>query len=263
MESLTETELVRARWRRHLRVEALDTTDRADFARRGLANRVQELAFRLLILPYDPDVERFESEDAATHLMDHQNMEIGNGTIHFGTKVVPTAHATALVSQSGDDMPWGRYVAIHRNGAIELGLSDRFRVQTSQCEVVTKLVRLVTNASFTWATLELARRIGAGAMGQRHLLVVALPDTTGAVLSNLAVGYREPEGYDKRSQGCPYEDLLWHIELERLPADSDETSAVALRVASRLTNAWGMTQTLYLDRDSDRNGQLNIRRAKQ
>lgn len=35
MESLTETELVRARWRRHLHAEALDTTDRADFARRG------------------------------------------------------------------------------------------------------------------------------------------------------------------------------------------------------------------------------------
>ena len=34
MKSLTETELVRARWRRHLHAEALDTTQRDDFARR-------------------------------------------------------------------------------------------------------------------------------------------------------------------------------------------------------------------------------------
>ena len=35
MESLTETELIRARWRRHLHAETLDTTQRDDFARRA------------------------------------------------------------------------------------------------------------------------------------------------------------------------------------------------------------------------------------
>ena len=33
MESLTETELVRARWQRHLHAEALNSTERDDFAR--------------------------------------------------------------------------------------------------------------------------------------------------------------------------------------------------------------------------------------
>lgn len=34
MASLTDPELVRARWRRHLRAETLDTIQRDDFARR-------------------------------------------------------------------------------------------------------------------------------------------------------------------------------------------------------------------------------------
>lgn len=124
MASLTDTELVRARRRRHLRAEALDTTERDDFAQRGLASRVQGLAFRLLSPPHDPDVERFETNKAVSYLDAHQAVEVGNGTIRFGTRVIPAAHATALASHARDDMPWERCVAIHRNGAIELGLGD-------------------------------------------------------------------------------------------------------------------------------------------
>ena len=263
MASLTETELVRARWRRHLQAAALDTTERDDFARSGLAKRVQDLAFRLLVLPYDPDVERFGIDDTASHLDAHQGINIGNGNIRFGTGVVPTAYATALVTQHGDDMPWERYVAIHRNGAIELGLGDRFRTHTDPNGVVSKLVRLVTDASFTWATLELARSVHSDANGQPHLLVVALPDTAGALLCNFGVGYVEPRShYDQRVR-CSNEHLLWHIELDRLPSDLDGTSALALEVASRITNAWGMAQTLYVDRIGDFEGQLSVRRAKQ
>ena len=263
MESLTETELIRARWRRHLHTEALDTTERDDFARSGLAKRVQDLAFRLLILPYDPDVERFETDDAASHLDAHQSINIGNATIRIGTRVIPTAHATALVTQPGDDMPWERYVAIHRNGAIELGLGDRFRTHTDPDGVVSKLVRLVTDASFTWATLDLARSVHSEPNGQAHLLVVALPDTFEALLCNFGVGYVEPRSHYDQKVRCPNEHLLWHIELDQLPSDPDGTSALALEIASRIANAWGTAQTLYVDRMGDFEGQLSARRAKQ
>ncbi|MYG89570.1 MAG: hypothetical protein F4190_13760 [Acidimicrobiales bacterium] len=217
----------------------------------------------MLILPYDPDAERLATEGAVEQLNAQRSVDVGNGTIHFGSRVIPTAHATALVTQFDDDMPWQRYVAIHRNGAVELGLGGQYRPRTDSNEVSIKLVRLVTATSFTWATLELARRIGPEVNDLPHQLTVALPDTAGALLSNLATGYEEPGSRYNRMPGCPDDHLLWHIELERLPADSDEANAVALSVASRITNAWGTSQTFYLDRDGDAAGQLNVRRARQ
>lgn len=261
MASLTETELVRARWRRHLRAHALDTADRDDFAQRGLANRVRDLAFRLLILPYDPDIEQYETDEAVSYLKDHQNMEIGNSTIHFGTWVTPSAHATALVARPGDDAPWERFVAVHRNGAVELGLSDRTRRYAKDSD--TKHVQLIAAASFSWATLELARDINPEANDQLHLLAVALPDAAGALLNNLAAGYLEPGSDYNQIRGCPDHHLLWHIELDRLPTDLDGTHALALNIASRLVEAWGVTSTLHLDREGSFTDQLNVHRAAQ
>ena len=261
MASLTDTELVRARWRRHLRAEALDTTLSDDFAQRGLATRVQHLVFRALLLPFDPDLERPGIEEIASQLDSHRNMSVGNGSVHFGGSLVPTTHASALVTQSRNGTSWERFVAVHRNGAVELGLGDGLRELDG--EDAPRFVELVTVASFTWAMLELARHLDAESVAQPRLLAVALPNTVGKLLGNLAVGYREPGTYHNRMQGCPDDHLLWHIELERPPADADESNALALRVASRMTNAWGTSQTLHLDREGDLTGQLNVRRAAQ
>ena len=259
MASLTETELVRARWRRHLQAAALDTTERDDFAQRGLASRVQDLAFRLLILPYDPDRELLEADNAKAHLERHRSLDLGNSTVNFGTTVAPSAHATALVARPGDSEPWERFVALHQNGTVELGLSDRDRQYAEDPDA--KFVQLIASASLSWATLELARGINSEANHQPHLLTVALPDTAGALLNNLATGYAEPGGYHNQMPGCPDDHLLWHIELDRLPADTDETHALALRIASRIVGAWGITSTMHLDRVGPFTGQLNVHRA--
>lgn len=261
MESLTETELIRARWRRYLRTEALDTAERDDFARHGLANRVRDLAFRLLLLPYDPDQEVLDVEAASEHLENHKRMDLGNSTIGFGTKVTPSAYATALIDRQGPNEPWDRFVALYRNGAVELCLGDRGRQFAG--EASTKSVQLIALASFSWATLELARGIDADIRYQPCLLTVALPNTTGAILNNLANGYREPDSRYDDARRCLEDHLLWHIELDRLPATKDETEALALNIAARIVRAWGVTTAWYLDQDGQFAGKLNVRRAAQ
>ena len=261
MASLTDTELVRARWRRHLCAEALDTTERDDFAFRGLGARVPHLAFRLLLLPYDPDRELPEAKDVAAHLESHRSLDIGNGTIHFGTRVTPAAHATALVVRPGDNEPWERFVAVHRNGAIELGLNDRERRYSDDPD--TKFVQLVAAASFSWATLELARGFNPGSNHVAHLLAVALPDTAGARLNNLANGYSELGSHYGLVPVCPDRHLLWPIELDRLPTEAEETYALALNIAHRVVGAWGVTSTWHLDQEGSSAGQLSVHRAHQ
>lgn len=263
MESLTETELIRARWRRHLRAAALDATDRNDFAHRGLAAQVEHLALRLLLLPLDPDHERHGTSETAAFLQKHHSVDIGNGSIHFGSKVIPTAHSVALVHQNGDDVPWNRFVSIHRAGAIELALGDRHRENVDQHGNRTKIVRLVTAASFTWATLELARELNEESQHERHLLAVALPDTNDAHLTNLGAGYVDKVRFFNETHGCLDEHLLWHIELDRLPANEHESGDIARKVGERIVNAWGWAQTLHLDSDGPHTAQLDVHRSRQ
>lgn len=52
-----DVELQRARWRRALRLEGLDTTSRDDFAVAGLASRLRSPSVQLLLLPADPEAD--------------------------------------------------------------------------------------------------------------------------------------------------------------------------------------------------------------
>ena len=122
----SETELVRARWRRHLAEQALDSIEREDFARKGLAAREEKTTVRLLLLPTDPDAQSLEIDDELWEwLQERKTMPLGDGDIHLGDKTVPTAHAAAIIRDGGENPAWRSYTAVHRNRAVEAGLGDR------------------------------------------------------------------------------------------------------------------------------------------
>ena len=120
------------------------------------------------------------------------------------------------------------------------------------------LVRIV---GFTWAMVELARKLGSDQAPGPHLLTVALPDTRGALLTGLGEGYAYPGQFPYNIRPCHDEHLLWNIELENLPADIAESQQLAFRVGSRIENAWGLRQEAYLDRTGSNEGKLNIQAA--
>ncbi len=57
MTDIEGLEFRRARWRRALRREALDTTTRGDFAVAGLASRLRAPSIQILLLPADPEAD--------------------------------------------------------------------------------------------------------------------------------------------------------------------------------------------------------------
>ena len=126
---------------------------------------------------------------------------------------------------------------------------------------ITHLSHDATMSTHNWTEprqpeQDTARRLSA-------LPTVALLDTAGALLSNLGTGYYEPRSHYNQIPGCPDEHLLWHIELDQLPSDQEQSRAVALKVASRIVSAFGVPQPLHLDREGALAGQLNVHRAKQ
>lgn len=261
MSLVSDTELMRARWRRHLDVLALDKGTRSDFASAGLAGRVDRLVSRLILLPSDPDCERWEFDDAFwKQLEGHRSVNVGEGEIRLGDEVVATAHAGAIIRTHGYGMPWQRYAAVHRNGAIEVGLGDRrYRHQTRDDADEPVYVDLGEIVAFTWALGEVARMLGISETAGSCLLVVALPNTHGALLAGLGEGYHSPARDHYEPLKCNEKNLLWNVELGAAPANTSESQALAFRVGSRIENAWGLRQQIYLDHSGRYEGQFNSR----
>ena len=263
MSSISETEQRRARWRRHLAVEGLDDISHQDFASGGLGSRLDRMLARLFLLPEDPDTECWELDEAFwAQLEQYKSVDLGNGAIHLGHEVIPTAHAAALTYRHADDAAWLRYAAVHLNGMVEIGLGERRHHHAvggdSEGPAYVDLVRIVV---FTWALAEFARNLGSHKTTGPYLLTVALPDTRGALLAGLAEGCVYPGHFNYGIRPCHDEHLLWNIELENLPADIAESQQLAFRVGSRIENAWGLRQQAYLDRTGSNEGKLNIQAA--
>lgn len=259
--NIADSELQRARWRRALDRHALDDTRRSDFALGGLATRLRHLTAQVLLLPGDPDAERLQVDDALwAWLSAQQSVAVDSWVVAFGAQTYPTAHAAALVSGYGSNEPWNSYLAVHRSGALELGLGDRggWDRRTREGETVRgfNLISMIAN---TWALLTfnvaLSERSSPSGPWQ---LTIGLRDTRNAVLGNLGEGWAEPGAFENRVAGCSEDNLLWHLELDELP-DEDARRRLAFAIGDRIEDAWGVRQRRYLAHRGELAGRFDHR----
>ncbi len=261
--SVTDFELMRARWRRTLETMALDTTRRPDFGRGSLSQRVAANTARVVILPADPEpgAMRFD-DDWWNWLEDHKSVEVGGRTLRLGERAHPTAHAAVLAREYGGDHPWNSYLAVHRSGAVELELGDlgAWEREDRNGNRVRQF-NLISIIAYVWGMASVAERLveRTGVGGPFHL-TVALVNTGGAVLGNVAEGWAEPHSFENHVGGCADEHLLWHWELAELPA-GDDLRELALSVGDRLEDAWGVRQRRYLAHRGELQGSFDHRRV--
>jgi hypothetical protein len=261
--SVADFELMRARWRRTLETMALDTTRRPDFGRGSLSQRVAANTARAVILPADPEpgAMRFD-DDWWNWLEDHKFVEVGGRTLRLGERAHPTAHAAVLAREYGGDHPWNSYLAVYRSGAVELELGDlgAWEHEDRNGNRIRQF-NLISIIAYVWGMASVAERLveRTGVGGPFHL-TVALVNTGGAVLGNVAEGWAEPHSFENRVGGCADEHLLWHWELAELPA-GDDLRELALSVGDRLEDAWGVRQRRYLAHRGELQGSFDHRRV--
>lgn len=261
--TIADTELLRARWRRALDGHALDDVRRADFALGGLATRLRVPTAQLLLLPPDPEAEAVRFDDAFWAWVGPQStVDIDGRTVRFGDQSHPTADAAALVSGYGSKEPWNSYLAVHRSGAIELGLGDRggWQRQNREGETV-RMFNLISIVTYALAMLSFARALNERIPlpGPRQL-TVALRSTKDALLGNVGEGWAEPDSFQNTVGGCPEEHLLWHLSIDEPPYDEAQR-ALAFALGDRIENAWGTVHRRYLARVGDWTDRLDVRRA--
>ena len=250
MNTITDIELRRARWRRHLAVQRLDSIDRKDFAVGGLGSRIKDPTARLLLLPPDPDREMFTFDAEFWGRLDElKTVKLDEfGDVSFGEDRIPTAHAAALVPYGGEH-PWASYLAVHRNGAIECGLGSRgggrFKNRNGE---EARYFNLISIVRYSEAVLKLARQV-VREPDDEWQLTLGLVDTREALVDDLAARWRHFPEMEPGLSHCLDNNLVWHIELDHLPADASESRRLAFAIGDRVENAWGIQQSRYLGRE--------------
>lgn len=262
MSDLHDLELLRARWRRALGRECLDTIGRPDFALGPLARRLRACSVQVLLQPADPDADvvRFD-DDLWRWLDEHETRVVDGRPVRFGTQKYPTAHAATIISGYGAREPWDSYLAVHRSGTVELGLGDKGGWERRDREDNrVRVFNLISTVAYVWAMLDFTADLAnRSALPGPWLLTVGARETRDALLGNVGEGWAEPGQFENRVGGCVEDHLLWSVQLSP-PLDEDEQRELALSVGDRLEDAWGVAQRRYLAHHGDRAGQLDHRR---
>ncbi|CAN5871141.1 hypothetical protein BH23ACT5_BH23ACT5_06750 [soil metagenome] len=260
--SLADVELVRTRWRRALTRFALDADDREDFASGGFTSRLEIPTVQLVLLPADPQQNVVVlDDDLLAWLRERRDVTLKDYRLRLGNNVRVSAHAAVLTDGHPGVGDWPSYVAIHRSGAVEAGLGmhgggENIRQDGNRVRYFT----LISTVVYSWAVLDLASKLQARlGLDGPWLLTVGMQATQGAFLADFGDGWRRFGAPYNNDQACVDENLLWHMELESLPA-AQKQQELALGIGDRMENAWGTTMRRYLNREGDRSGQLGFSR---
>lgn len=216
-----------------------------------------ESACRIVITPSDPDVQVLKlDEDFWSWFEEERPDPATGGVADWGRYSTPTAAAAIRTSEMpGHDSD--RYLALHRNGALEIGL---LRDGAYESREGVKVFRMNMILGRYWSGLELYTNVLerydiAGPFQIR----VALLATKGAQLGGFAEGWREP--FDFMSPdfvGCPDEQLLYTLELESWP-DSDGRKAHVVELGAWLDDAWCMKNRRCIANRGDQAGEFQLK----
>jgi hypothetical protein len=214
-----------------------------------------------LLLPADPESAAVDLDAKLSEwLTGHQVVLIDDIGVRISSSpnIRRTAHALALAD--GHEATWHSYLAVHRSGALEIGMGDVGGWERrNNLDDPVRVISLAPVVARTWAMLTLAADLAA-----RNSIVGPFQLTVGirsheAHLGMLGEGWAEPNSFENRVGTCPEHALLWHIELDELP-DPGEAQAIAYAVGDRIEDAWGVAERRYLAHRGEREGRLDPRR---
>lgn len=259
-EDVLHLEIQRARWRRVREACSLGNPDDEGFAVGRLPLPGVESLVRFLILPGDPEDERLALDDSFWEWFTGDLPDPGSGRpAAWGSRNRPTS-GTALRYQPYGSDEFLRYLAVHRSGALEMGLTrdagsvpepanDVAGGQQAACRGGQGSLRLITAVGRVWAAAaayaELLERWPVEGPFQ---VVLSVRQTQGMVLGNFGTGWAEPHNVftDERSV-CPEVSLLRVLELGFWP-DQDGVQAFAFDIGLWLENAFGSRHRRFLAR---------------
>jgi hypothetical protein len=253
-----DIDVIRARWRRWREGEQLLDPRSDEFARGGLARLIEDRAPRLLILPADPDLHLVDLDDELWEWWGSEYEDpASGGRTNWGATKRPAAGAAVFGTDYGQG-GWSRYLALHRNGGLEVGFGrDGTFVHRDR-----RYFLLATLVGRSWAAFA---RYGDVAMRfdlvSPFEITLALPDTAGAGLGRFAEGWAEPgQGFERDE--CHEPNVLIRRELMNWPENADGARALAFGFGAQIEDAFGVQQRRFLAYRGEHEGKFDPRSAR-
>lgn len=247
-------DVARERWRAKAKLMGLPDPDGLNPAeRRGLARRFPEFSTRIAVFPSDPFRSDLEFNADVWEWWEAEREAPFGGPVRW-SRSLPTADAAVRIEGYGED--WKACLALHRYGGVELLSNDFYPSRDGG-----KTLRLVRTVALLWIALD------AQSWVLQHLevdgpwqVLIALHGTQGALLGNVAEGWMEPHNFMANDPSrCPEPNVVLVRELDEYPTEPDNIRDVALDLAGRIEDTWGMKERRFLARTGSVKGEFDGR----
>lgn len=257
MTALVDTESRRARWRRARAACHLIDPEDSEFARGGLARRLDEVNVRCLVLPDDPERSLAVTDEEQLARLDSAVQEWGkahNVNSPWGYGKSASGGATLYGFGNSSSGPWNQYLSLRADGGLEIGLGSRavWTQNDIKCFFLTAVV-----ARLWWAFAVQAELRTPQADGPWEV-TLALVGTEGSLLGGLAEGWTEPfQGFHDMAP-CREPNVLIRIEHEKI-SSAEDAEGLAFALGGLIENAWGYAIRRFIARTGPLEGQLDWR----
>ena len=246
----------RARWTGYRRSQGM-VIDAADgFALGGLAQYAEKPDLRLIFLPSDPLAEAVQlDEDTFAWLRQTRTSPYGGRYPSWGTRLRSTSSALVRYDQYRDPGGWTKYVALHRHGGIELGMSSLIH-EIRGMDGPQRVVALRSIVGAAWTAAAMQKEVAEKWQVEMPFeFSVGIRNTGNAALGDLAEGWANPgQGFDDPPV-CIEDHLLFRREID---AEIDPEH-YALDLGDRIDQAFGSVVRRHLVRDGEYAGQFRPR----
>jgi hypothetical protein len=240
-QDVTGLELRRARWRRAREHLHLVDPEAEDFATRGLARLVDEPSVRLLILPADPEITLIEFDDEIwSWWLQERPHPVRGGRTTWGPFHRSTSNAAVTFNCHRED-GWDNYLALHRNGGLEMELGSDGAHQRNELRTFFR----IDTVEHIWFALnlygEIVERFAAKGPWEISL---ALQNTKGATLERARRGGVEPGMRPDDPPLCLERGVLLNQEVTSWP-DKSNTRPVAFTLGAWIEDSWGVRERRF------------------
>ena len=181
--------------------------------------------------------------------MEHQPAPFG-GHVHW-TNAEPTVDAAVRYERG--QKKWATYLALHRNGGVEIGCDPAWSHGDGP-----RFFSLVHTVALVWTGASTqAKSVARFGLDGPWELTLIFYDTENTCLAGFGRGWAEPGqgGFDVRPQHEPH--IIIRREMDCFPESENDIRDLAFDIGARIGNAWGVKQPRFLDRVGDKEGQFN------
>lgn len=252
-------ELIRKRWRRARAGLHMENTEHDQFGVGHLPPVAGTTRARLLVLPSDPEGTSvaFTEDLWAWWAEERTDPHTAKPTL-FGLDTTATSSAAVRFRSMGREDECYRYVALRRDGGLEMGLGkDAVYTITGGFRPI-EVFRLINIVGRVAAALDLYAEVISrlGVEGPWEVSL-ALITTKGTLLGDVAAGWAEAGDANHDGRRCRESSVLLRREVAEWPA-GEEALEFAHSIGAEVENAWGSKLRRYLARTGDLTDRFDI-----